>query len=118
MLAKNASDILAVKQILIYCNASSALGAKNFEHVCMCVNLFATIKNLHVIIVYIKNTIRDNISFKARNVKGKQRGHSAHMHTEGGVSPRNFQATQKYHFSIIATQKYQLILYLETCPRA
>ena len=33
----------------------------------------------------------------------------------GGVSPRNFQATQKYHCSFISTQKYQLILYLETC---
>ena len=32
----------------------------------------------------------------------------------GGVSPRNFQATQKYHFSITGTQKYQLILHLET----
>ena len=32
----------------------------------------------------------------------------------GGVSPRNFQATQKYHISFTATQKYHLILYLET----
>ena len=39
-------------------------------------------------------------------------GHSAHTHTGGGVSPRNFQATQKYHFSLNATQKYQLILYI------
>ena len=42
-------------------------------------------------------------------------GHSAHTHTGGGVSPRNFHATQKYHFSFIATHKYQLILYLGTC---
>ena len=42
-----------------------------------------------------------------------QGGHSAHTDM-GGVGPRNFQATQKYHFSFPATQKYQLILYLET----
>ena len=34
-----------------------------------------------------------------------------HMHTGGGgVSPRNFQATEKYQFSCIAVTKYQLIL--------
>ena len=30
----------------------------------------------------------------------------------GGVSPRNFLATQKYQFGFTATQKYQLILKL------
>ena len=44
------------------------------------------------------------------------RGGTQHMHIRGGgVSPRNFQTTQKYHFSLTATQKYQLILYLEAC---
>ena len=36
------------------------------------------------------------------------------VHIRGGVSPRKFQATEKYPFSFMATQKYQLILYFDT----
>ena len=34
-------------------------------------------------------------------------GHSAYNSANTGVSPRKFQATQKYQFSFIATHKYQ-----------
>ena len=37
-------------------------------------------------------------------LSNSQGRHSEHTHT-GGVSPRNFHATQKYHFSFTATQK-------------
>ena len=42
-------------------------------------------------------------------------GGTQHIRIQYGVSPRNFHATQKYHFSFIATPKYQLIFYLEIC---
>ena len=41
------------------------------------------------------------------------------MHTGGGVSPRNFQATQKYHFSFSPLYKnlHMNIKYPETCKK-
>lgn len=38
-------------------------------------------------------------------------------HDQRGVSPRNLPAAQRYQFSFIATQKYELILYLDTRKR-
>ena len=58
-------------------------------------------------------TNSDSISRQIR--KPSPKGDTQHICIRGGVSPRNFQATQKYHSSFIATQKNQLILYLETC---
>ena len=38
-------------------------------------------------------------------------GETCHICIWRGVTPKNFQATQKYQFSFIATEKYQLILW-------
>ena len=51
---------------------------------------------------------------KGFHYSGINPGGALSRYAYGGVSPRNFQATQKYHFSFTATQKYHLILYLET----